>query len=189
MLRSLFNSSIHQGHLKEELAGPLEIKQPNQVVAELVQVSSSQQSREQVSELGPLVDDVENLVKSLNFEELFLSVRALTFWPEAVRNRATLLNVPDRRDKDIRRLFDVLSLECNRRMFSYRCENDEYISLSNENIGNVLNLCEIWNVIDEVNSYKANGFVITAVNKMANSTKNSKSRFRRFDIVTFRRFM
>ena len=27
------------------------------------------------------------------------------------------------------------SLECNRRMFSYRCENDEYISLSNENIG------------------------------------------------------
>ena len=36
------------GHLKEELAGPLEIKQPNQVVAELVQVSSSQQSREQV---------------------------------------------------------------------------------------------------------------------------------------------
>ena len=47
ILVSTFNFCL-LGHLKEELAGPLEIRQPNQVVAELVQVSSSQQSREQV---------------------------------------------------------------------------------------------------------------------------------------------
>ncbi|XP_023321066.1 uncharacterized protein LOC111695842 isoform X2 [Eurytemora carolleeae] len=74
-------------------------------------------------------------------------------------------------------------------MWMKNCSPEYYMSTTYSNLDKILELCEVWNTIDLINTFNAQSFSVLTINKIGNSERNSNSRFRRFDKDTFVRFM
>jgi len=143
----------------------------------------------ELGDLNEITRLLESRVPGFTHEELLLGVKALTCWPEVRRHRRSLLSVPTRIELNLRKIFDLFSLECERRLHTKKCAPEHYISITYSNIGNVLELCELWKHIDLIDSYKAKSFCVTAVNRIGDAESNSKSKFRYMQKDIYLRFI
>lgn len=158
------------------------------VVNHFFQLSQTHNHEEELPDFSVVKAKLKEELATLSFEDLGKMVAVLGQWPEAVRLRKILLEVPTREEQSLRDIFDMLKKESNRRLWRQTSDEEDYISVTYSNMGNVMKMCELWNDVDKICTAQSHSFATVVLNKIADE-RTGKSKFRRFDKDTFVRFM
>ena len=132
----------------------------------------------EISEAEEAGDQLKESVEKLSSSELRALVRDLSIIHDQLRGSDEEVKL------SITQLADQVRLESLRRLKSYNVTADKFISQSNDNLGDVLEFCSYWRLIDEPKRKKS--VISQVINNIGDTERRtSVQRFKHFTKDTF----
>jgi len=141
-------------------------------------------SKSSDEEIAKIQKSLQLNLRKLSYEELVDIVKSIgdDCWPDLLKQESDLSDTFENRI--FMDIFKKLQLECNLRLRSRKVEKDKFISLSNENFENVLELCHLWTRVEKKRS--KGSFTSAVINHIGDQERgNSTKRFKHFTKDSF----